>query len=138
MRSVLDTSALDDFVNTAVLNDAEVVVKRVHQNDAFLVQPTVHANLQTLNVSHFDYEHLKIPRKPAWNRSMTAEQVERNERDAFLEWRREIATMEAAQPDRKVTPFEKNIEVWRQLWRVIERSDFAIQIVDARNPTLYL
>ena len=46
--------------------------------------------------------------------------------------------MEAANPERKVTPFEKNIEVWRQLWRVLERSDFAIQIVDARNPTLYL
>ena len=22
-----------------------------------------------------------------------------------------------------VTPFEKNLEIWRQLWRVIERSD---------------
>ena len=35
------------------------------------------------------------------------------------------------------TPFEKNIEVWRQLWRVIERSDIVVQIVDARNPLLY-
>jgi len=22
-----------------------------------------------------------------------------------------------------ITPFEKNLEVWRQLWRVIERSE---------------
>jgi large subunit GTPase 1 len=35
------------------------------------------------------------------------------------------------------TPFEKNIEVWRQLWRVIERSDIVVQIVDARNPLLF-
>lgn len=137
MISILDSNALDDFVHTAVLNDAEVEVHRVHKNDSFLIQPTVHVNLQTMSARNFDYEHLKIPRKPAWTRDMTAEQVERNERDAFLEWRREIATMEAAHPDMKVTPFEKNLQVWRQLWRVLERSDFAIQIVDARNPTLY-
>jgi large subunit GTPase 1 len=33
-----------------------------------------------------------------------------------------------------MTPFERNLEVWRQLWRVIERSQLVVQIVDARNP----
>ncbi len=33
-----------------------------------------------------------------------------------------------------LTPFERNIEVWRQLWRVLERSHLVVQIVDARNP----
>ncbi len=36
-----------------------------------------------------------------------------------------------------MTPFERNLEVWRQLWRVIERSDIVVQIVDARNPLLF-
>ena len=36
-----------------------------------------------------------------------------------------------------VTPYEKNLEFWRQLWRVIERSDLVIQIVDARHPLLF-
>ncbi len=27
-----------------------------------------------------------------------------------------------------LTPFEKNIEVWRQLWRVLERSDIIVQV----------
>jgi large subunit GTPase 1 len=44
---------------------------------------------------------------------------------------------ESANEGKKVTPFEKNIEVWRQLWRVLERSDLVCQIVDARNPLLY-
>jgi large subunit GTPase 1 len=35
------------------------------------------------------------------------------------------------------TPFERNLEVWRQLWRTVERSDLIVQIVDARNPLLY-
>ena len=28
-------------------------------------------------------------------------------------------------------------QVWRQLWRVVERSDVLVQIVDARNPTMF-
>lgn len=36
-----------------------------------------------------------------------------------------------------LTPFERNLDFWRQLWRVIERSDVIVQIVDARNPLLY-
>jgi large subunit GTPase 1 len=36
-----------------------------------------------------------------------------------------------------LTPFERNIEVWRQLWRVVERCDVVVQIVDARDPLLY-
>jgi ribosome biogenesis GTPase A len=35
-----------------------------------------------------------------------------------------------------LTPFERNIEVWRQLWRVVERCDVIVQIVDARDPLL--
>ncbi len=38
---------------------------------------------------------------------------------------------------RTVTPYEKNLDVWRQLWRVVERSDVLVQIVDARMPTFY-
>jgi len=37
----------------------------------------------------------------------------------------------------RITPFEKNLEVWRQLWRVLEKSDIGVQVVDARNPLLY-
>lgn len=33
-----------------------------------------------------------------------------------------------------MTPFERNVQLWRQLWRVLERSHLIVQIVDARNP----
>lgn len=36
-----------------------------------------------------------------------------------------------------VTPFERNLAFWRQLWRVVERSDIVVQIADARNPLLF-
>ena len=36
-----------------------------------------------------------------------------------------------------LTPFEKNPEIWRQLWRVCERSDIVVQVADARDPLFY-
>lgn len=45
--------------------------------------------------------------------------------------------LEESSEDLEVTPFEKNLEVWRQLWHVLERSDIMVQIVDARNPLFY-
>ncbi|KAG0467792.1 hypothetical protein HPP92_017120 [Vanilla planifolia] len=36
-----------------------------------------------------------------------------------------------------LTPFEKNLDIWRQLWRVLERSDLLVMVVDARDPLFY-
>ena len=83
---------------------------------------------------------VQIPRRPQWTKSMTAEELNEKERDSFLVWRRNLAKLtERAEMEENlvVTPFEKNLEVWRQLWRVMERSDVVIQIVDVRNPDLY-
>ena len=79
---------------------------------------------------------LKVPRRPPWTRDTPAEVLDQNERRHFLEWRRALAQVEA---DERVTltPFEKNLEIWRQLWRVCERSDVVVQVVDARDPLFY-
>ena len=39
--------------------------------------------------------------------------------------------------DRAITPFEKNLEVWKQLWIVVEKSEILFQIVDGRNPLYF-
>lgn len=64
---------------------------------------------------------------------MTPVQLDRQEREAFLDWRRGLADL-SDKEGFLLTPFERNIEVWRQLWRVLERSHLVVQIVDARNP----
>jgi large subunit GTPase 1 len=70
---------------------------------------------------------LRLPRRPAWNAQTTAEELDHKERTSFLLWRRELAVLE--EEERLVlTPFEKNLEVWRQLWRVLERSDIVVQV----------
>lgn len=67
---------------------------------------------------------------------MSRDELDENERAAFLKWRQSLAELESNETV-LLTPFEKNIEVWRQLWRVVERSDLVVQIVDGRNPLLF-
>lgn len=84
----------------------------------------------------FGLEALQIPRRPKWNERTTPAELARLEKQSFLEWRRKLAKIEENQHI-LITPYEKNLEIWRQLWRVVENSDLLLQIVDARNPLLY-
>ena len=79
---------------------------------------------------------LKIPRRPKWDSSTTAHELQSKEREEFLEWRRSLSMLQETE-GLMLTPYEKNLEFWRQLWRVVERSDIVVQIVDARNPLLF-
>lgn len=118
-------------------------------------QPTVsfhdervaHSSVQ----SNFAFHELSVPRRPAWIPGVTtAEELEALENESFYEWRRGLAQKEeeiaalafkahgGGVGGASVTPYEKNLHVWRQLWRVLERSSVVLQIVDARNPLFYL
>lgn len=79
---------------------------------------------------------LRVPRRPAWNAKMSVEELDANERRAFLVWRRSLARLEENET-LVLTPFEKNLDIWRQLWRVVERSDLLVMVVDARDPLFY-
>lgn len=67
---------------------------------------------------------------------MSASTLDRLENESFWEWRKSLAEAQEANGF-LLTPYEKNLEFWRQLWRVVERSDVVVQIVDARNPLLF-
>ncbi|KAK9279871.1 hypothetical protein L1049_013554 [Liquidambar formosana] len=79
---------------------------------------------------------LQVPRRPPWNARMSVEELDGNERQAFLVWRRSLARLEENEK-LVLTPFEKNLDIWRQLWRVVERSDLLVMVVDARDPLFY-
>ena len=70
---------------------------------------------------------LRVPRRPAWRPEQSPEEVDAQERAAFLVWRRDLALVEE-QEKLVLTPFEKNLEIWRQLWRVLERSHIVVQV----------
>jgi large subunit GTPase 1 len=139
MTSILENNALDDFINMVEMDDEDVEVKR-YDNDTLpvmLIEPQ-QQRAQAMSASYFSQEQLVIPRKPQWTFKMSPEEVDLNERNSFLEWRRKIAEFENDSTEaRRITPYEKNLEVWRQLWRVCERSHLVIQVVDGRNPLLF-
>ncbi|XP_050978063.1 large subunit GTPase 1 homolog [Labeo rohita] len=140
LQSVTEQSSLDDFLATAELAGTEFVAEKLNikfvpaEARTGLLSAEESTRLKKL---HEDNKQLlRIPRRPAWDESTSSEVLQQNERDSFLTWRRELALLEEEQK-LILTPFERNLDFWRQLWRVIERSDVVVQIVDARNPLLF-
>jgi len=142
MRSVTEQAALDEFLSTAELAGTDFTaekmnnVKIIHtdQKNPYLLSAAEERAAVGKQKAHKD--RLTVPRRPHWDSTTTPEQLDRMERDSLLEWRRGLAELQENN-DLLMTPFERNLEVWRQLWRVIERSDLVVQIVDARHPLLF-
>ncbi|XP_025082986.1 large subunit GTPase 1 homolog isoform X2 [Pomacea canaliculata] len=140
LRSVTEQSNLEDFLSTAELAGTEFIAEKMNiqilpsQNrSGVLDDDELNKIIQAQN------EHrslLRIPRRPTWDKNTTPEMLDSLEKNTFLQWRRQLASLEEKEHI-VLTPFEKNLEFWRQLWRVIERSDVIVQIVDARNPLLF-
>lgn len=140
LQSVTEQSSMDDFLATAELAGTEFVAEKLNIK---FVPAEARAGLLTaeektrLRKLHEENRHfLRVPRRPHWDQSTSPDELQQAEKDSFLEWRRGLAQLEEEQK-LILTPFERNLEFWRQLWRVIERSDVVVQIVDARNPLLF-
>ncbi|WYZ38813.1 hypothetical protein EsH8_III_000727 [Colletotrichum jinshuiense] len=142
MRSVTEQGALDEFLSTAELAGTDFTaekmnnIKIIHtdQKNPYLLSGAEERAVIGKHKTHKG--RLTVPRRPKWDASTTPEELDRLERDSFLTWRRGLAELQENH-DLLMTPFERNLEVWRQLWRVVERSDLVVQIVDARNPLLF-
>lgn len=142
MRSVTQQGALDEFLATAELAGTDFTAEKL--SNTKIIQsdqknPYLLSAAEERNVLGKQREHrsrLTVPRRPHWDVSTTPEALEQMEKEAFLNWRRGLANLQENN-DLLMTPFERNLEVWRQLWRVIERSDVVVQIVDARNPLMF-
>ncbi|KAG8515845.1 LOW QUALITY PROTEIN: Large subunit GTPase 1, partial [Galemys pyrenaicus] len=140
LQSVTEQSSLDDFLATAELAGTEFVAEKL--NIKFLAPeartglPSFEESQRIKKLHEENRQFLCIPRRPKWDRTTSPEELKQAEKDNFLEWRRRLVRLEE---DEKLTltPFERNLDFWRQLWRVIERSDIVVQIVDARNPLLF-
>lgn len=44
---------------------------------------------------------------------MSKEELNQLENTAIIEWRKALGSVEENHPDVQITPYEKNIEVWR-------------------------
>ncbi|PCH33931.1 nucleoside triphosphate hydrolase protein [Wolfiporia cocos MD-104 SS10] len=100
-------------------------------------------------------DNLTCPKRPQWRYDMTKKEVEANEEGLFRKWLAQTDSIlsEWCSPDVEVTSdsqaeptemphaptsFERNLEVWRQLWRVTEISDIILILLDTRCPLIHL
>ena len=135
LRSVTQCDDLEELMSNAVLAGTDFAAKR---GEVILLGQEVRstpAHGPGLEAASAAPSEVPIPRRPAWQAQQTAAELDRNEGAQFVEWRARMAAIEEG--GCLLTPFEKNLEVWRQLWRVLERSQLIVQIVDARNPLLF-
>ncbi|KAF2637686.1 P-loop containing nucleoside triphosphate hydrolase protein [Massarina eburnea CBS 473.64] len=142
MRSVTEQGALDDFLSTAELAGTDFTaekmnnVKIIHRDQKNPYLLSADEERAAVRKHRENKQRLTVPRRPPWDANTTPQQLDTRERESLMQWRRGLAELEENH-DLLMTPFERNLEVWRQLWRVIERSDLVVQIVDARNPLLF-
>ncbi|THH10976.1 hypothetical protein EW145_g973 [Phellinidium pouzarii] len=110
---------------------------------------------------------LTITKRPKWNHKMTKKQVESNEEGVFKKWLSETdnaiqawkaqkplqsseegmqvpisssqAETDSADSEMPYSPplYERNLEVWRQLWRVSEICQILLILLDSRCPPLH-
>ena len=75
------------------------------------------------------------PRRPKWSSNLSIHEVETNEKIQFDTW---CSNIHSNFKPGDITPFEHNLEVWRQLWRVVEQSDIILLTCDCRNPLFHI
>eukprot|EP01060_Flectonema_neradi_P004462 TRINITY_DN1288_c1_g1_i1.p1 TRINITY_DN1288_c1_g1~~TRINITY_DN1288_c1_g1_i1.p1 ORF type:complete len:754 (+),score=169.78 TRINITY_DN1288_c1_g1_i1:117-2378(+) len=143
LKSVWEQNDLQEFLHSAEQNEKDFTAERdvrvvvqgvthVYQNDRMKPMEADENYMKWFTLS----QKLPVPQRPEWKHGMTKEQINRQETESFLQWRRKLASIEEKE-NILMTPYERNLEVWRQLWRVIERSDIVVDILDARNPLAF-
>jgi large subunit GTPase 1 len=150
LKSNLEAKNLDEFLDLAklshknyeVLNEQVVAqtlntgaIREIHQNQ--FTGNFLKNALKNADIKLYETKPLAIPKRPKWKQGISALEFERMERESFLNWRRALAKEEESNLNYAITPFEKNIEVWRQLWLTVEKCHLLIQIVDGRNPLYF-
>jgi large subunit GTPase 1 len=138
VTTILEQTQLDEFIQTTELARANYDAERAEFVSADM-QLIRDAAATPAPRSKYELEEAasRILRRPQWTRSMTGNQVKAMEDQAFLDWRRNLADLEENEGV-ILSPFERNVDFWRQLWRTVERSDVVVQIVDARDPLFFL
>lgn len=101
MASVTHERDLDEFLANAALADQDFTTERTKMRVISAPNmPTPTSNPFLLSAEEekevikkkSDFQSdLTVPRRPPWTRQMTRLELEKQERESFLEWRRELA-----------------------------------------------
>ena len=78
-----------------------------------------------------------MPRRPAWSYEISSGRLHHREAQSFKQWLNDVQEMIQARGGYPPA-YETNLQVWRQLWRVLEKCTVAVCVIDARHPLLHL
>ncbi|TFK30919.1 GTPase [Coprinopsis marcescibilis] len=138
-------------VSPAFLEETKVLASNVPLTRPI---PTSRSEFATFDVNLPENKLFICPRRPKWRFDMSKEMVENNEEALYKKWlsesddlvenwrskhearRKEDENSSQLMPA-SITHYERNIEVWRQLWRVGEISQILLVLLDSRCPTLH-
>ncbi|KAL5965748.1 hypothetical protein TSMEX_006521 [Taenia solium] len=140
IKSITQETTLDDFLHTANLSNRDFAAQKANirvlskAEIVGVITPEERARRQVLMEQN--KSALIILKRPKVDRTMKKEEIASAEQEAYLSWRRDLAKLEQLDGI-VITPYERNLEFWRQLWQVVERSDVLVQVVDARQPLLF-
>jgi ribosome biogenesis GTPase A len=76
---------------------------------------------------------ISMPVRPQWAYEDGPEALDAREVAAFAAWTTQLHATHARE---SLSRYERNLEVWRQLWRTSEVSDALLLVVDIRTPLL--
>ncbi|KAG8178798.1 hypothetical protein JTE90_024660 [Oedothorax gibbosus] len=115
LKSVTEQTSLDDFLDKAALaeNDfnAELANIKIVDPKKFTGILSEEERVLVSEAQDKNQDILCIPRRPHWDISqMSKEEIDANEREAFLVWRRRLAELQETAEHINLTPFEKNLE----------------------------
>lgn len=117
LKSVLETTEVDSLVEAA-----EIIEYDFSQNTSIKELTRVESP-----------DEIRIPQKP--HGIIDKEEYKNEERKVFNTWKLNMNSILSRKG--VVTPYERNLNVWRQFWFTLENNDLIVQIVDARNPLLF-
>lgn len=141
MLTILEQTHLEEFVHTTALARARYDAERpemVAESMAIVGNSDRVLYCGTQSKEAMEAAASVLLRRPEWTTSMSAMEIADAEDRAFLNWRSNLARIEEDNEGVVLSPFERNVDFWRQLWRTVERSDIIVQIVDARDPLFFL
>ncbi|KUF92773.1 hypothetical protein AM588_10004039 [Phytophthora nicotianae] len=119
LASYLEGSSLDDFLASAVLANREFTAVK----ESIMLMEEADAGPQVVEkdknvMPEMTFAEMKVPRRPKWDKSTTAEELNRLEKESFLEWRRDIAI------STDLDAYAKEGETPRRTLLIVNKSDF--------------
>lgn len=127
------TFAAESSLNvTRRINNASIPLGHNVEDDAAIAEELCLARFDTSReVRRF------MPRRPDWSFEISSGRLHHRETETFKNW---MADVQKLILERGGYPpaYETNLQVWRQLWRVLERCHVAVVVLDVRHPLLHL